>query len=632
MQPSRIYDLLPRRASATAVAAALLCVIVLAWLLWRSPAGADPPSPEAPPPADRSRSAEPAMGPETTASAIAGQQGGDESATPAEVPSTAATPAGTQGGDYIRVAVGASLVSLEAAHSPAACDRLCAAALLQMGVGETLLRTVPGSGGLSWRLELGLATRRYEVEPSLQHIDVWLKSRVPTHSRDGTLTADHVAATFNAANAYTNPDTYHPYAAELADYMIDADVLTPWRVRFRLRSFDTRLPGLADLSLGMGVVAGRGGNGLVVGTGPYMVVESSAELLRTVAFVDHPAGGGQDVTTVEWMSVPSNDAREAAVVTGGVEVAQLDVLQRGSLGHGYAFRDGARRIVSISFAGNYWEMYGAATADALSRERDTSRPWVGDPFDEVGHYSEETPSMRSARDVREALALAIDRTGLASGTLRGHADEAHLPFLSAQSPLHPPPFRRVYGDGSRARELLASTGYAANLSVPLWVGTGELNNVIGEAVAEGWRSALGLDVTLDRTPANEYGRDLLSRRATTPGVDMCRMDDLVALPYDWPRGRLLSSYSVGAIGAGQELPYATRAYRSMRAERDRAEAKRLAGDFHAASHYWVNCAGLVEIPIGAAYDTSIVAGWPARAGDWALGGVSALETMDLHGK
>ena len=159
-----------------------------------------------------------------------------------------------------------------------------------------------------------------------------------------------------------------------------------------------------------------------------------------------------------------------------------------------------------------------------------------------------------------------------------------------------------------------------------------MNNVIGEAVAESWRSTLGLDVTLDRTPASEYGRDLLTRTATTPGVDMCRVDDLVALPYDWPRGRPLSSYSVGAIGAGQELPYATRAYRSMRAEQDRAEAKRLAADFHAASHYWVNCAGLVEIPIGAAYDTSIVAGWPARAADWALGGVSALETMELHGK
>ena len=614
------------RLSLVGAGAILLAIALGAWLILRSTCAA--PSVTAPAVSEQVRP----LVKDTTA-----RQGDDAPAveatampgTPTSVPIPVRTPTPIGSSGIIRVAVASSIAPIGASHSPATCDRLCAAAILQMGLAETLLRTSPGVGGLGWTLEPHLAIR-YEFGPKLEHLDVWLRPEINVHGEGGSLTAADVAMTFNSANAYTNPDSYHGYAADLAEYMIDAEVLSPLRVRFRLRSLDTRLPGVADVGHGVGIVVGRGDDGLVLATGPYRVVGWEAEKFRTAAFRDHFGGSDPDVRAVEWVSMPSAAARVATVTAGSAEVVEVVAHQRTTAPRGYALRDGARRIVSISFAGNYWETYGAATADSLRRPRDSSKPWVGDPFDGDGAYSEDTQSMRSARIVREALARAIDRTALANDTLGGHATEAHLPFLSAQSSLHPPHLRWESGGGTIPRALVATTARQDGLSIPLWVGASELNVKLGEAVAGDWRRILGANVTLDRTAARGYGAELVARTADTPGMDACRWGGMASLPFDWPRGKSLSSFSAGAIGAGQELPYATRAYRLMRVERDGAQAERLAAEFHAATHHWANCVGVVEVPIGAMYNAAVVAIWPHAESDWALGGVSDLHLMRLH--
>ncbi|MDP2950478.1 MAG: ABC transporter substrate-binding protein, partial [Chloroflexota bacterium] len=120
-------------------------------------------------------------------------------------------------------------------------------------------------------------------------------------------------------------------------------------------------------------------------------------------------------------------------------------------------------------------------------------PWIGDPKDPA--------RMESARKVRWAMAMAIDRQKIIETVMGGNARliYTHANILP-DSPLHKPEWVIPF-DPDKAKQYLKEAGYPTGFSLIIW----RAPNVpiwdpeIGDAIAEMWRSNLGLKVTVEST-------------------------------------------------------------------------------------------------------------------------------------
>ena len=165
--------------------------------------------------------------------------------------------------------------------------------------------------------------------------------------------------------------------------------------------------------------------------------------------------------------------------------------------------------------GNYWEKFGALTGAELERDRDTSKPWVGNPFEGGGDFDENTPSMQNAKLVRNAFAWGIERDELLENLLGGLGFVNHQPYLSGTNPN----FQEEWAWGTdfeKAKGFIVDAGYASGFEMDLWVGTGELGSEIGESVGAGWQQNLGVKVNLIKTAYSVYRPGLVSRSTNTP--------------------------------------------------------------------------------------------------------------------
>ena len=111
---------------------------------------------------------------------------------------------------------------------------------------------------------------------------------------------------------------------------------------------------------------------------------------------------------VEWLVIPSGESRSAALESSGVQIAQVNLADIPKLlSEGFAAQQGGGHNTMLNIAigaGNYWEEFGALTGEQLERDRETEGyPYIGNPF-ENGAYDQRTPSMQSAKLVRNALA------------------------------------------------------------------------------------------------------------------------------------------------------------------------------------------------------------------------------------
>lgn len=514
---------------------------------------------------------------------------------------------------------------------PRFCGPGCSDEIHISGLTDTLFSAVRAPDG-TITTEPMLATT-FNLDPSLDFATISLRKGMQFHRGWGEMTARDVAHSLNDANLSINPDSTHRHSRAFADVMASVEALDDHTVRINHHSFDSRGP--LRLFSGFLNTAGimsrdvfdqygvEGTQDIYVGVGPFMTrdenhldawVENSVIYLRANPdYYGIDEGLGPFVEHVWWAQAPEVTTRMAMLETGEADIAEIDVTRYSQIESlGFKLKDdGALGMThSISWAGNYWESHSRLTGEALDRERDTGRPWVGDPFENGDTYDESTDSMLRSQKVREALSWAVDRQAIVDKFLDGYGSVNHQPGLSARNPN----YREEWSWGTdyqRSAQLLAEAGYPDGFEMDLRVRGYSLTGQIAGVLSRDWSEHLGVTVSLDRSDYSAYQDGLEDRTANTVGFG-CTEQNGIAFPYDWAPGLSLSSLSAGQPGAGQELPYATEVYSSMIGEPDRSARRGLAAHFYSENRRLANCTGLIEIPVWPAYNPETVAEWTIR--------------------
>ena len=528
----------------------------------------------------------------------------------------------------------------------------CAEIIYMAGITETLFNSALDATG-SATTEPMLATE-FTLDPSLEYGDFTLRQGVMFHDGYGEMTSEDVAFSYNDANSVTNPESVHGQAGDFAPLIASMDPIDPYTVRLQYRNYDSRgvLHRFSRFWQTAGIVSKavfddlgvEGMQRTYVGVGAFEVNEPHdtegwvlQKHIKLTAFPDYYARGegniGPFVQELEWRDIPAGESRVAALQAGEAQIAQVELAALPTLLSEDRFdaqRGGAHNAMfNVSMAsGNYWEEFGALTGEQLERDRETDGyPYIGNPF-ENGAYDENTPSMQSSKLVRNALAWGIERDDLVENIISGLGVVNHQPYLSINNPSYDDAWN--WGtDYDQAKSLLAEAGHPDGFEMDMWIGTGELNAHVGEAVGAGWQQNLGVKVNLIKTEYGTFRPGLVARTNKTPFTG-CGDENHSNFPFDWAHGFVMSSISAGGYGVGMEVPWAAQTYLQMAGEPDKAKREELATAFYTNNREWAMCVGVFEFPIWPAYNVEQVETWDQRPmANGNLAGINNVRTIQL---
>tara|TARA_B100000949_G_scaffold132186_1_gene116485 strand:+ start:413 stop:1939 length:1527 start_codon:yes stop_codon:yes gene_type:complete len=502
------------------------------------------------------------------------------------------------------------------------------------GITDVLFNAIESGGVVTTDPMIALS---YELDPSLEFGTFKLREGVQFHGGYGEMTAKDVEFSYNDANSVTNPESIHGQAGDFAPLIQSMEAVDDYTIKLNYRNYDSRgvLHRFSSFWQTAGIVSTavfaehgvEGMQDIYVGVGPFENTEWSQNgKIEGTAFADYYGIVGPEKMTL--LEVPEGASRRAMIETGEVAISQVSTKDYPGLSEkGFNAQKGGmfNTIRDVSMVGNYWETHNALTGAELTRDRDTSLPWIGNPF-ENGDYDETTPSMVSSQKVREAFAFAIDREALVENLLGGLGFVNHQAYLAGSSPSYQAEWD--WGlDYDKAKALMADAGQSGGFEMDLWVGTGELGAEIGESVGAAWQENLGVKVNMIKTAYSTYRPGLVARTNKTPGVNICGDENKSNFPYDWAHGFVKSSFSAGGYGVGQELPYATKSYSLMSAEPDKAVREELAAEFYTNNRKWANCIGFFEEPLWPYWDPNQLESWDMRP--QANGNIGTINNINL---
>jgi ABC-type transport system substrate-binding protein len=509
---------------------------------------------------------------------------------------------------------------------PRFCTAGCAETIYMSGATDTLFIAKAQSDG-SVATEPMLALD-FTLDPSLEFGDFNLRQGVQFHNGWGEMTAKDIAFSYNDANSVTNPESIHGQAGDFAPLIKSMEPLDDYTVRLNYRNYDSRgvLHRFSSFWQTAGIVSSAlfetsGVEGMqddYTGVGAFVIDEWVDDKgLELHAFEDYwgtSEGLGPFVQRLRLLQIGEAASRRAMLETNEAQIAQVPLKDFPALVQmGFtAQKDaGFNSIDNVSMAGNYWEQFSALTGAPLERDRDTSKPWVGNPFENGDEYDETTPSMISSMKVRNAFAHAIDREALLDSILGGLGFVNYQPYLSTQNPSYNTDWN-FEKDYDLARSLMAEAGHADGFEMDFHLRDQARFHETGEAVAATWLAELGVKANLIKAAYSTYRPGLVARTTNTPAFAVCGDENKANFPYDWAHGFVKSSMSAGGYGVGQEIPYASKSYLGMAGEPDKAKREVLAAEFYTNNKKFANCIGIFEVPQWVLYDAEQVVAWDQR--------------------
>jgi peptide/nickel transport system substrate-binding protein len=439
----------------------------------------------------------------------------------------------------------------------------------------------------------------------------------------------------NTANAGVTPNTIQGQSGDLAVMFSAWEVVDEYTVSAPFKNFDsTWQRGLLNVwyqsvdVLSKKVFDQLGetkANETAIATGPFKQKSwVEHDRIEATALPKHWRATAK-IAGFVIREMPEEAARIAAIKTGEMQIIQVAALRNVSdlnaAGMVTTLATLESQHAGISFTGNLWEKNHAITGAPLERKglkADDDHPWIGDP--------DNPARMESARKVRLAMAMAIDRKAINDTILGGLGTDNPLPFFSRNNKELWEERWNVTYDVAGAKKLMADAGYPNGFKSK--VRMVDLVNYgppeISKAVAGMWRDAFGLTVEVDLSPAT-WRPEIVARSGSDIWVTGC--DEGRNLPADWPRGKVASSVTRGGFSCGSEFPEYAKLFLASAKEPDRS--KRIAnnkelGDF---AHKWTTMAGTVEVPGVWTYDPRKIQTWGLRRGF--KNTLNSFETIEL---
>ena len=587
--------------------------------------------------------------------------GGDEPAAPAPAPTAAPAPAPTaapapaptaapapemmkpSGTLTIAMNSGAPAMSGIPRYCPAGCDQHP----IRAGVWETLTTAGPNTEVLP-RLAASWKPGPEGAWPP-QYMDWKLVEGAQFHEGWGELTAVDVKLSLEDVQV---PDSVHAQAGELNSIVGDIEVLDTYELRMWYDLYDARPVNIlfGDLGQGIQIVSKKefdelGVEGmratLPIGTGPFRLAEWAKDKEMVLEALQDHWRKVPNIETVRVVVVPEGAARLAMLKTGEADAADLPLsaykeAESSGLVPGKAINT---RVLSLSFAGNYWEYSHAITGEKLERDRDTSKPWIGNPFEDysgrtlpLDEFDDNAPSMQKSLKFRTALSLVIPRESLAETATAGFGWAAHAPFVSMNNSYMNDEWIKEYNP-DKARELLKEAGYGPGTEMKLGNHGASWNDVyprVAEGVAGVWTSELGLKVDIDSTDyAASYRPGLFQRRpGQWPFVWACD-DNMGAWPYTRSLGGMYSSLTDPGVHCGYESKIASDNFKNMNVARSEQEQIKIRDAYQEWMEKWMLDPGILEYPTWYWYSADTIAVWPPKVTAYDYEVIGNLEFLEL---
>ncbi len=511
-------------------------------------------------------------------------------------------------------------------------------AMQYYGVGEGLFAMDPG-GTVIPRLATG-----FTIATDLSYVDVDIRSGVKFHGDFGEFSADDVVWTMNDANANTNPTSIHGQAGDFAALFTSVEKIDDDTVRFNFNSFDLRWNGnfLNEQAQGTAMLPkaacpeytdeSRNCAFLqdnIIATGPYEVdewIQDDRVVISKVGYDHWRKNANAD--TIRIIEVPEPSTRVALLRTGEVDVADSvplkDIRPLAESGFKAESITRAGVVHEIVFSGNYWEENHAVTGEDLKRTGSGycvhDLPWVGCNIE-----GKQPGDMEEARNVRWALAKAIDRELLADTILDGFGTVGSMEYVDITAPWFQERWLIPYDPQSAMDHMETTAWPTGKFTIGIWTG-GELggssgsNAELNDAIAGMWLALWpDMDIQVFKSAYSIIRPGLVGRTNTIPYAGDCD-EGSTTIPFDWPHGLTETSRTRGGFGCGIEIPEISDAFGEVALLTD--PVARSARNVQMVDYLYDQMifAGTVQVPTLVVYNPNSISNW--------LGTPSMFATMN----
>jgi ABC-type transport system substrate-binding protein len=477
--------------------------------------------------------------------------------------------------------------------------------LKNLGIGETLFRRAPDDSHLPW-----LATD-FTIASDLSGATVKIQTGVPFQVVDGydagEMTAADVAWSMNDANATTNPESIHGQAGDFAGLWGEWTAVDDTTITFDFAAYDSTwkddyvsqsgqafnvFSKKAFDEQGEDFVADR-----IVATGPYQVEEWITGESYTIvnrAGTHWLAELEPKTERIKFIQVAEPTTRLALLRTGEVDMAHLEPKDAAKLDLTTFTQSTAGGAVQLGlfFSGNLWEDTLAKTGEPVPPKATFVHdlPWIGKPGSSHGDGD-----LEQAKNIRRALAIAIDRDLVNDTLVAGLGKVVHVEYFSAEHANWTGEHEYPYDpDGAMALILAQENDYnhgqagkdgplgahAFEISVyagPELGGGGSITGEVADAVAGFW-SDIGLTTFSLKFSYATFRPTVVGRANTHPWITSCDKGR-ASNPWHFPKGLVQTTLTRGGFSCGFESPVILDLYTKMAEASDTATATAAANEY-----------------------------------------------------
>jgi ABC-type transport system substrate-binding protein len=550
-------------------------------------------------------------------------------------------------------------------------------ALKNWGVAETLFRRGASDETLPW-----VATE-WSISDDLTTGSVTIQDGITFRTKDrdfGTLTADDVAWSMNDANNATNRTSIHGQAGDFAGLWGEWRVIDESTVEWNFATkadgspaFDgtwkddyVNQSGQAFPVLSKNAWETEGDDFVrdtVVASGPYLIDTWIADDRIVLTADDDHWKFSPKTSTIILVQAGDPTNRATLLRTGQIDTAQLEPKDAANLivdssNWGQSGTGGAIQL-GIFFSGNLWESTDAKSGELLPPKGPFvhDHAWIGNS-DSDKHGADD---MQQSRNIRYALAIAVDRAAVNDSLLAGLGNVVQVEYFAAGHPNYSGVQCTQDGEVAFTDEAPAGTGPCTYEYDPIqavqiiksqdadWIKSPVKSDILGndtfevsvyagpelgggasvtgevaDAVAGYW-SDIGLSTFSLKFTYVTFRPTVVNRANVHPWITSCDKGR-ESNPWHFPKGLVQTSLTRGGFACGFESPKILELYEGMAAASDTAAATAAANRYLQYVYYWNLQPGVVAVPNDWFWNRNKFAAWPQdRAAASAINNLWDLE-------